>query len=75
MLSFYKVIQNALDMLAMREQIAYLYGDDGLVYKGQVATLEKLMLISVGDTVNVEYIETDTQGIREIIGFEIVEAQ
>ena len=68
-------IENIRDAVISGNSVVYLYGDDGLVYKGQVATLEKLMLISVGDTVNVEYIETDTQGIREIIGFEIVEAQ
>lgn len=68
-------IENIRDAVISGNSVVYLYGDDGLVYKGQVATLEKLMLISVGDTVNIEYIETDTQGIREIIGFEIVEAQ
>ena len=31
MLSFYKVIQNALDMLASRDTIAYLYGGDGSI--------------------------------------------
>lgn len=68
-------IESIRDAVISGNSVIYLYGDDGLVYKGQVAALEKLMLISVGDTINIEYTETDTEGIREIIGFEIVEAQ
>ncbi len=66
-------IENIRDAVISGNSVVYLYANDGCVYKGQVATLEKLMLLSVGDTVNVEYSETDTQGIREIIDFEIVE--
>ncbi len=68
-------IENIRDAVISGNSVVYLYGDDGLVYKGQVADLEKLMLISVGDTINIEYTETDTEGIREIVDFEIVEAQ
>ncbi len=68
-------IENIRDAVISGNSVVYLYGTDGCVYKGQVATLEKLMLLSVGDTVNVEYSETDTKGIREIIDFEIVEAE
>ncbi len=66
-------IENIRDAVISGNSVVYMYGDDGLVYKGQVADLEKLMLISVGDTINIEYTETDTEGIREIVDFEIVE--
>ena len=47
----------------------YITGDDGYTYKCKVADFESVILLSVGDTVAVEYELTDNEKIRGIVKY------
>lgn len=49
--------------------VIYITAADGFVYKGVLSENESLIFIGVGDTLTVEYSESATQGIREILGY------
>ena len=47
--------------------VLYFSASDGYIYKGILANNESLIFIGVGDTVTIEYSESATSGIRDII--------
>ena len=47
----------------------YITGDDGYTYKCKVADFESVILLSVGDTVAVEYELTENEKIRSVVKY------
>ena len=47
----------------------YITGDDGYTYKCKVADFESVVLVSVGDTVAIEYELTENEKIRNIVKY------
>lgn len=47
----------------------YITGDDGYTYKCKVADFENAVLLAVGDTVKVEYENTDNEKIRSVVRY------
>lgn len=52
------------------ESIVYVMAENGEVYKQSVAVDEKMMLIDEGHMLAVTYVETDVQGIYQIVDWE-----
>ena len=65
-------ITDVRDIVIDGNSVVYLYGNDGNLYKGSVADIEGLLFVSVGDTLQIKYSETDKNGIRQIEGFFIL---
>ena len=61
------------DVVVNGSSVVYLYANDGNLYKASIADIESLMLVSVGDTLEIEYTETNTDGIRQIVNFKDAE--
>lgn len=50
--------------------VIYLTAEDGVLYKQRIVDNEELLLLHVGDVLNVEYTETEHEMIRQIVSFE-----
>ena len=54
------------------ESVMYISGNDGNLYKRVLSEDETLMLISIGDTVNIKYSDTDTsEKIKQIVSWTV----
>jgi len=49
--------------------VVYLTGEDKVLYRLSVADNESVMLIGVGDKLDVTYADTDTEKIKQIVSF------
>jgi hypothetical protein len=52
------------------ESIIYLSCNDGYLYKQTIASDEKVMLLTEGDIIKIEYYDTTVEGIRQITSWE-----
>ncbi len=57
------------------ESVVYLTGDDGNLYKLSVAMDERLLLIQSGQKLVIEYTETKTANVRQIVSWSIPAAE
>ena len=55
------------------ETVVYISAEDGVVYRGALATDETLILISEGDRITVTYSETDNFAIRAITAWKFTD--
>ena len=55
------------------ETVVYITAEDGVVYRGALATDESLILISDGDQITVTYSETDNFSIRAITAWKFTD--
>ena len=60
-------VSAARDAVIEGNTVLYFSASDGYIYKGILANNESLIFIGVGDTVTIEYSESATSGIRDII--------
>ncbi|MBE6592627.1 MAG: hypothetical protein E7642_01390 [Ruminococcaceae bacterium] len=56
------------------ESVLYVTGSDGYLYKQTVAKDERVMLIALGDKLEIEYAESQIGEIRQIIAWKIIPA-
>ena len=52
--------------------VIYLTGDDGNLYKQNIASDEKLLLVKENDNLNVNYHDTDVEKIKQIVSWETI---
>ena len=58
------------DIVIGGETYVYITTSDGNIYKCRVADNEKIITIDIGDILTIKYIETDVEGVFEIIWFD-----
>jgi hypothetical protein len=54
------------------QSVIYLSGDDGNLYKQTLASDESLLLIRTGDSIHVDYYETEIDRILQIVAWEFL---
>ncbi len=49
--------------------VVYITAEDGVIYKQRLSANEALIMLSVGDEIEVSYSDTDIEGIKQIVSF------
>ena len=62
-------IEAIRDVVIDGDTYFYITGDDGYTYKCKAANFESVILLSVGDTMAVEYELTDNEKIRSVVKY------
>ncbi len=57
------------DVVIGGETYVYITASDGNIYKCRVSANEKIIMVEIGDILDIKYVETDVEGIREILTF------
>ncbi|MBE6547738.1 MAG: hypothetical protein E7667_02505 [Ruminococcaceae bacterium] len=60
------------DFVISSNTVRYFTGSDGYRYKGTISDDEGLILLYPGQTLEIEYTETDIEGIRQIVKYKEV---
>lgn len=68
-------IESIRDIVISGNSVIYLYCSDGYAYKGNVSSLEGLVLLNVEQTVEIAYTDTEVNGIRQIVDFKVIDIQ